>query len=59
MRYILKTERTEYGKMIRKEYEQHKVRLKRMDFKCYNVRSDGTSGTITGATKDNYVLVIC
>lgn len=53
MKAILRQERTEFGKRIRKDYEGGAVRLKRMDMKVWMPRTDGLSNTITGVTKDN------
>ena len=53
---ILKTERNEYAKQIRKTYENHKVSARRCDLKKISIRNDGLSNTITTATKDNLVI---
>lgn len=54
---ILKTERNEYAKQIRNDYESHKINARRCELKQITVRDDGLSNTITTATKDNYILV--
>lgn len=53
---ILTKERTEFGKQVRKEYEQGKTDLKRAEMTEYAPRKDGCSGTITTVQKDNYVM---
>lgn len=54
---ILKTERNEYAKQIRNDYERHKINARRCELKQITIRDDGLSNTITTATKDNYILV--
>ena len=54
---ILKTERNEYAKQIRNDYESHKVNARRCELKQITIRNDGLSNTITTITKDNLVLV--
>lgn len=56
--YILTTQRTEFGRMIRKDYESHKVSLRRNDIRCWVPRADGISNTISTVTKDNILLVL-
>lgn len=55
MKAILRQERTEFGKRIRKSYENGEVQMKRMDMKVWVPRSDGISNTLTGVQKDNMV----
>ena len=54
--FVLKTERSEYGKAVRKAYERGEIRFKRMEVKQYTARLDGVSNTITGVQKDNWIL---
>ena len=54
---ILKTERNEYAKQIRNDYESHKINARRCELKQITIRNDGLSNTITTITKDNLVLV--
>lgn len=54
---ILKTERNEYAKQIRNDYESHKINARRCELKQITIREDGLSNTITTITKDNLVLV--
>lgn len=54
----LKYERTEYGKVIRKDYENGKVKERRCNMRRYTVRSDEYSNTITTVLKDNYILIL-
>lgn len=56
--YILKTQRTEYGKKIRKAYESGKIKERRCNMREYAVRDDDIANTITTVLKDNYVLEI-
>lgn len=53
---ILKSERTDLGKSVRKQYERHEIKLKRQDMREWNPRKDGISNTITTVTKDNYMM---
>ena len=53
---ILKTERNEYAKQIRKTYENHKVSARRCDLKKISIRNDGLSNSLTTVTKDNLVI---
>ena len=54
--YVLKMERTEYAKKIRKAYEAGRIKEKRRNLKEYAIREDGCSNTLTTVQKDNYVL---
>lgn len=56
--YILHPVRTEYGKAIRKKYENHAVTEKRANMQRLEPRTDGLSNTITTVQKDNLVLEI-
>ena len=53
---VLRAERTEYGKAIRKQYEAGEVDEKIGNMRELKPRSDGVSNTITTVQKDNYVL---
>lgn len=53
---VLKYQRTEYAKKIRRDYESGKVKERRCNMREYTLRSDGLSNTITTVTKDNYVV---
>lgn len=53
---ILKTERNEYAKQIRKSYESHKVSARRCELKQITIRNDGLCNTITTINKDNLVI---
>lgn len=53
---ILKLSRTEYGKEIRKAYENHEIYEKRGNMNKLEPRTDGISNTITTVQKDNLVL---
>lgn len=54
---VLATRRTEFGKAIRKQYDNHQVHLKRQDMREWVPKGDGTSNTITSVTKDNVLLM--
>ena len=53
MRCILRQERNEYAKRVRKLYEGGVLNARRKDMKKMAVRKDGLSNTITSVTKDN------
>ena len=53
MRCILRQERNEYAKRVRKLYEGGDIKCRRKDMKKMAVRKDGLSNTITSVTKDN------
>ena len=52
---VLRAERTEYGKAIRKQYEAGEVDEKIGNMREMKPRTDGISNTITTILKDNYV----
>ena len=53
MRCILRQERNEYAKRVRKLYEGRVLNARRKDMKKMAVRKDNISNTITSVTKDN------
>ena len=53
---VLRAERTEYGKAIRKQYEAGEVDEKIGNMRELKPRTDGVSNTITTLLKDNYVI---
>ena len=53
---VLRAERTEYGKAIRKQYEAGEVDEKIGNMREMKPRTDGVSNTITILLKDNYVV---
>lgn len=53
---VLRAERTEYGKKIRKKYESGEVHEKIGNMREMLPRTDGVSNTITTVQKDNYVI---
>jgi len=53
---VLRAERTEYGKAIRKQYEAGEVDEKIGNMREMKPRNDGVANTITTVQKDNYVL---
>ena len=52
---VLRAERTEYGKAIRKQYEAGEIDEKIGNMREMKPRTDGVSNTITTLLKDNYV----
>lgn len=56
--FVLKYQRTEYGKKIRKQYERGDISERRCNMREYTIRQDGVSNTITTVSKDNYILEI-
>ena len=58
---VLRAERTEYGKTIRKQYESGEINEKIGNMREMKPRTDGVSNTITTLLKDNYVAepVVC
>lgn len=52
---VLKYERTEYAKKIRKGYESGKIKERRCNMRKYGFRKDGVSNTLTMVQKDNYL----
>ena len=52
---VLRAERTEYGKSIRKQYEAGEMDEKIGNMREMKPRTDGVSNTITTVQKDNYV----
>ena len=53
---VLRYERTEYGKSIRKQYEKGEIKEKICNMREMKPREDGISNTITTVQKDNYLL---
>lgn len=53
---VLKAQRTEFGRAIRKQYDNHEVSLKRQDIREWVPRRDGISNSITTVTKDNVIM---
>ena len=56
--YILKYQRNEYGKQVRKAYETNCLKERRCNMREYSIRTDVLSNTITTVRKDNYILEI-
>ena len=52
---VMTPKRTEYGKQIRKQYENHEITEQRKNIQQLEPRTDGVSNTLTGVQKDNYV----
>ena len=53
---VLRHERTEYGKQIRKAYENGEITEKRSNIRELSPRDDGITNTLTTVQKDNYLL---
>jgi site-specific DNA-cytosine methylase len=53
---VLRAERTEYGKAIRKQYEAGEVDEKIGNMREMKPRTDGVANTITTVQKDNYIV---
>lgn len=54
---VLRSERTEYGKQIRKAYENGEITEKRSNMRKLSPRDDGITNTLTTVQKDNLVIV--
>lgn len=54
----LSPKRTEYGKEIRKAYENHEIEEQRKNMQQLEPRTDGLTNTITTITKDNMLLEV-
>lgn len=54
---VLRSVRTEYGKEIRKDYEDGKIDISRHDFLASEVRKDGITNTLSTVQKDNQLAV--
>lgn len=55
---VLRSERTPYGKAIRKAYESKSLYEKRSNMRALKPRKDGITNTLTTVQKDNLVLEI-
>lgn len=53
---VLTPKRTEYGKKIRKAYENGEIEEQRKNIQQLEPRTDGKTNTLTSVQKDNYVL---
>ena len=56
--YALRSQRNEYAKSIRKDYEAGKIKERRCNMREYTVRDDGCCNTLTTVLKDNYILEV-
>ena len=54
---VLRMERTEEGKRLRKDYEAHKIHHGFNEFREPGIRGDGVSNTISTVQKDNLIIV--
>lgn len=53
----LKYERTEYGKLIRKDYEKGLRKECRCNMRELTIHKDEICNTITTVQKDNYIII--
>lgn len=53
---VLTPKRTDYGKQIRKDYENGTVKESRHNMTELEPRDDGVSNTLTSVQKDNYIV---
>ena len=49
--------RSEYGKLVRKDYEAHRLNQGRCKMQEYVPRTDEKCGTLSTVEKDNYVMI--
>ena len=59
---VLRTERTEYGKQVRKAYESGELQESRHNMRVHTPREDGMSNTLTTVLQDNLLcepVVLC
>jgi len=56
MKAILRKERNDYGKAIRKRYEKGEIKEMRKTMSRWEPRPDGLSNTITSVWKDNLLI---
>lgn len=56
--YCLKFECSEYGKIIRRAYENGEIKIPRSHMRQVAIRKGGCSNTITTVLKDNLILEI-
>lgn len=52
----LTARRTEYGKIIRQQYEAHEIQVPRKAIQRLEPRTDGKTNTITTVQKDNLII---
>lgn len=50
---VMTPKRTEYGKAMRKKYENHEIEISRHYMQQLEPRTDGVSNTLTSVQKDN------
>jgi site-specific DNA-cytosine methylase len=53
---VMTPKRTDFGKAIRKQYEQGNIQMSRHDMTELEPRQDGISNTLTSVQKDNLVV---
>ena len=53
---VLPPKRTEEAKLLRKDYENHRINIQRKYMQQMEPRTDGVSNTITSVQKDNMLL---
>ena len=52
---VLRYERTEYAKQIRKAYEAGEIQERRCNMRKITTRTDGVANTLSTVQKDNYL----
>lgn len=58
MIFPLRYQRTEYGKQIRKLYENHIINERRCNIREWTIRTDDISNSVTTVTKDTLLLEV-
>lgn len=54
---VFTPKRTDYGKQVRKMYENGEINISRHDMTELEPRTDGVSNTLTSVQKDNYLCI--
>ena len=54
---VMTPKRTEFGKAVRKAYENKQIEMSRHDMTTMEPRNDGVSNTLTSVQKDNYLAI--
>lgn len=54
---VMTPKRTEFGKAVRKAYENKEIEMSRPDMTTMEPRTDGVSNTLTSVQKDNYLAI--
>ena len=54
---VLTPKRTDFGKAVRKQYENGELNISRHDMTTMEPRTDGVSNTLTSVQKDNFLAI--